>query len=214
MIDLHAHIIPEVDDGAATLAEAVKMLKIAREDGITAMVATPHLFNALGEMSDIVRVHDMFYVFKKQIARQNLHMQIYLGAEIFFVSGLREKLNNYRQLLTINNSDYFLLEFPLDFVFPGTKEFIFDIMMDGLVPIICHPERNVMIQHNPGLVYELVEAGALTQINAGSLTGHFGPEAQVVAQKMLLCNLVHTIASDCHDPVLRPPRLSFIFETY
>lgn len=212
MIDIHSHIIPGVDDGSPSLEESLAILKMAEEDGVKAMVATPHMFCPVSEIKDVEQLQDQFLQLKKEAARHNLKIEILPGAEIFFVSDLKEKLETFRSGLTINNSSYFLLEFPPGIVFPGSKEYIVELVTDGFIPIICHPERNQVFQENPRELYQLLQAGALSQIDAGSLRGEFGRAAYSTSLDLLRHNLAHVIASDCHGVETRVPGLSFVYK--
>lgn len=210
MIDIHSHILPNVDDGSLSFEESVKMLEASVADGIKSIVATPHMFSQLSKIKEIERFRKIFSEFKIKADELNLGIEIFQGSENYFISGLKEKLKAFPDILTINNGDYFLLEFPMNFIFPGTREFIFDILNEGYIPVICHPERNTDIQMNTAILYELLVAGALSQLDAGSIRGDFGSNSREAANKLLKNNLVHAIASDCHDAGLRPPGLSGI----
>ena len=212
MIDLHAHIIPGVDDGSPSMEESLKMLEIASEDGVKAIAATSHIFGQSGKIKNIDQLRFKFDELKKKTLEQNIKIEILPGAEVFFVSDLNDRLKNFRDAITINNSSYFLLEFPWNVVFPGSKEYIFDLVNDGFIPIICHPERNLVFQQDPRLLYLLLQAGALSQVDAGSIRGDFGPTVYYTALDLLKFNLVHIIASDCHDTKDRPPGLSFVYK--
>ncbi len=212
MIDIHSHIIPDVDDGSSSIEESIKMLKIAQEDGVKSIVATPHIFGQSSRIKNIEELQPTFKELKKKAADHHIKIEILPGAEVFFVSDLREKLLTYREVLTINNSDYFLLEFPPDIVFPGSKEYILDIVADGFIPIICHPERNLIFQKNPLLLYQLLQAGALSQVDAGSIRGDFGITAYSTSVDLLKFNLVHVFASDCHNLEFQVPGLSFVYK--
>lgn len=212
MIDIHSHIIPDVDDGSSSFEESIKMLKIAWEDGVKAIVATPHIFGHSSRIKNIEKLHHTFEELKKKAADHHIKIEILPGAEVFFVSDLKEKLITYRNFLTINNSDYFLLEFPPDIVFPGSKEYILDIVDNGFIPIICHPERNLIFQQNPLLLYQLLQTEALAQIDAGSIRGDFGMTAYSTSMDLLKFNLVHVIASDCHNMGCQVPGLSFVYK--
>jgi len=210
MIDIHSHILPDVDDGSNSFEKSVKMLEIANKDGVKAMVATPHMFSQLSKVKDVERFRKIFPKFKKKIDDLDIGVKIISGSENYFVSDLKEKLGEFPDILSINNGDYFLLEFPMNFIFPGTKKFIFDILNEGYIPVICHPERNTDIQANPFILYEFLVAGALSQLDLGSVRGDFGCDTKDSANILLKNNLVHAIASDCHDTVLRPPGLSSV----
>jgi protein-tyrosine phosphatase len=113
-----------------------------------------------------------------------------------------------RKRLVVNNSAYMFIEFPADHVFPSVRGLIFELMSAGILPIIAHPERNVVLAQKPELLYELVRMGALAQANRGSFLGFYGRMAADAAGRFLEYNLVHFIASDGHNTGSLAPILS------
>jgi len=208
LIDLHAHLVPGVDDGSASEKESFRMLQMAEADGIHSIVATPHLFSKLNTEKNVESLFKAVEEFLQKVKMFDFQIKVFPGAEIFFTTNLRAYFKEYQTMLTLNGSSYFILEFPFDFIFPGVRKFIYDIQMDGWTPIIAHPERNQVIQRNPRMLFEMVQQGALTQLNAGSLLGNFGGSARTTAFLLLQNNLVHVIASDAHSIKHRPPQLS------
>jgi protein-tyrosine phosphatase len=215
LIDLHAHLVPAVDDGAKSFEESLQMLQMAAADGIETIVATPHVFSCHNTIKDIEEIIKQAQAFLERLNRHPdpVNLQVLRGAEVFFTTNVMEYLKEYGKVLGLNGSCYFLLEFPFEFVFPGTRDFIFNVLTEGWIPIIVHPERNKVIQRNPVILYDWVKTGALIQVNAGSLKGLFGEEARVTSFHLLHHNLVHIIASDAHSPKRRPPELSFVSST-
>jgi protein-tyrosine phosphatase len=213
LIDLHAHIVPGVDDGAKSFEESLQMLQMANSDGIETIVATPHVFSYLNTIKDIADIIKKRQEFLERLNRHPVKPQVLPGAEVFFTTNVMEYLHEYGELLCLNGSCYFLLEFPFEFVFPGIRDFIFSVLTEGWIPVIVHPERNRVIQRNPGMLYQWVKTGALIQVNAGSLKGLFGEEARLTSFHLLHHNLVHVIASDAHSLKRRPPELSFVHST-
>jgi protein-tyrosine phosphatase len=212
-IDLHTHIVPGVDDGAESFEESLKMLQAAELDGIESIVATPHMSSFHNTIKDMEEIITQTQKFLEDLNRYAINLQVLQGAEVFFTANLMEYLDEYGEALSINRGSYFLLEFPFEFIFPGTRSFIFNVLTRGWIPIIVHPERNRVIQRTPEVLYDWVKAGALTQVNAGSLTGFFGEEARLTSFHLLRHNLVHAIASDAHSPNHRTPGLSFVYPT-
>lgn len=204
MIDLHVHLLPDWDDGAASLDEARAMADIARRDGIMKIVATPHIFRITKHDGDWAGLADRMARFKE--AAGGFPCEIFSGAEVFIQPDIVECVRLYD--LTINGSDYFFIEFAAEALVPGAKEFLFDVMLEGFIPIISHPERNAEFQARPRLLYEIVKTNCLAQVTARSILGGFGPEAKRAAEVFLKHNLAHIIASDAHDPEHRPPLLS------
>jgi len=208
MIDLHCHILPGLDDGAKSLEESLDMAKIAAGEGVTTVVATPHLFRWNLAIEDIPSVEERRHELCEALAKNGIPIDIKAGAEVHISHNLVEELRTNRRYLVINNSRYMFLEFPSSHIFPGVKKLIFDLMSEGITPIIAHPERNYGFVENPGLLYDLIEMGVLAQANGGSLTGLYGRGAAGAVVRFLTWNLIHFLASDGHHPKSIPPRLS------
>ncbi|MFC2157728.1 tyrosine-protein phosphatase [Acidobacteriota bacterium] len=208
MIDLHTHILPSLDDGARDLKEALAMARMAVRDGITAAVATPHFFRDGVEtfQGDLIRrKRDEF---QAALHRERIPLTVHLGAEVHVSHDLLSKVLKYKGYLMLNRSSYLFIEFPSDHIFRGVKNLIFELMTEGVRPIITHPERNSVFQRNPGLLFELVETGVLIQMNSGSLTGAYGSQVRKTALDFLRCKMVHFLASDCHSTKGLIPNLS------
>jgi protein-tyrosine phosphatase len=210
MVDLHGHYLPGVDDGAADLEASLAMLRHAEKDGIETAVATPHACGSLCKVKDLDALECKWENWRANLKNSDLKIKVVSGAEVYFTSDLLSLLRDHRDLLTINSGSYFLLEFPHDTVYAHSKEFIFKILTEGFIPIISHPERNAEIQRSPSVLSGLVKAGALCQLNAGSLRGDFGHAARQSAYDLIRGNLVHAIASDAHDLEGRKPELSYV----
>jgi protein-tyrosine phosphatase len=210
MIDLHGHYLPGVDDGAASLENSLAMLRHAQDDGIEAVVVTPHACSSLCTFKEFDALRRGWEKLREALAGSGLKIRAYSGAEVYFTSELLSLLRDQSDVLTINNSSYFLLEFPGDFIYAHSKDFIFKILSEGFIPIISHAERNREIQRSPAVLRELVAAGALCQVNAGSLRGDFGNAARQSAFELIQGNLVHVIATDAHDLESRKPELAYV----
>jgi len=210
-VDLHAHLVPGVDDGPAGEAQAVAMLRQAEAAGTEVIVVTPHLFSSHNLVADVEAVLARRDEFLAKLALLDFHMKILPGAEVYFTTGLSDLLRRHNIRISLNGSAFFILEFPFDFVFPGSRDFIYGLLSDGWVPVVAHPERNQVIQRHPEVLYEWVKLGALAQVNGGSFMGDFGGAAQASAFTLLRANLVHVVASDAHDDRERPPRLDAVY---
>lgn len=208
MIDLHCHILPGLDDGARDLAHAVGMARIARDDGITHIAATPHLFKGSFEFPDLGVFDEARERLVVALREENIDVTILPGAEVHINHGLVNEVRARRKSLVLAGSAYLIVEFPHDHVFSGAKDLFFDLMSEGVVPIIAHPERNTMFARSPKLLFELIAMGALAQANAGSLLEAHGLEAREAARKFLELGLVHFIASDGHNTHSKAPRVA------
>jgi protein-tyrosine phosphatase len=199
MIDIHTHLLPGLDDGAKTLEEAVEIGKVAAEKGVKGIVATPHLFRGNQNYEDIKLIEEKKVEVKELLSREKIDLEIYSGVEVHLSHRLLGELKNNKDILVMNRGNYMLVEFPSDHVFSGAKNLFFDLMSEGIKPIIAHPERNSIFRYDPFLLYELIQMGALSQVNSGSFVGLYGELVEQTVFRFLELELVHFIASDCHS---------------
>jgi protein-tyrosine phosphatase len=200
MVDIHCHILPGIDDGPAELSESLEMAEIAVADGITRIVATPHV---KGDVHSPEFLAERVRQFNEKLQRIFIPLQILKGADVSYLIP-PAVLPSY----TINDGPYFLLEFPHSHLPQNADEIVFRIQLSGLRPIITHPERNPSIIRDPDLLFRLIDAGCLVQVTAGSLTGDFGTDARNCALYLLKKRQVHFLATDAHSATHRRPVLS------
>jgi protein-tyrosine phosphatase len=207
MIDLHCHILPNLDDGPSSLDESLAMARRAVEDGIHTIVATPHTLN--GEyVNRVTEVSAKLTVLQESLAQDNIELQLCPGADVHLCPNMLEQIES-GEAGTINHwRKYIILELPSQTIPQGVKDEIFELKLNGITPIVSHPERNAAIQQDPNILYDLISLGALGQVTAMSLTGDFGTFVRETAAKLLRQRLVHIIASDAHSADGRPPVLS------
>ncbi len=209
MIDIHAHILPGLDDGPRDIKESMEMCRMAEEDGVKIIVATPHVKRGQYENPRKAILSKVKELNRLLQSRKNPpRLSILPGSDIHLDPDLGQRLKA-GELVTINdNQKYILLELPDHFLYDPTRQFIEQVIAEGTIPIITHPERNPLIQDHMEVLREFVRMGALSQITAMSITGEFGRASKKFAQKLLTHGLVHVIASDCHSAKVRPPILS------
>ncbi len=204
MIDIHHHILPGVDDGPHELDEAVEMCRIAAAEGIGTIVATPHVlrgrwpvFSPLELQAKLERLRDAVGDSPRLI----------LGSEYFFGHDMADVLRADTSIVPLAGSRYVLLELAANNVPPMLEQPLYRTQLDGWVPIIAHPERNLVFQQKPELLAYLIGHGARVQLTASSLIGAFGAEAKASAELFLERGLVHFVATDAHNTAKRPPRI-------
>ena len=207
MIDLHCHILPQIDDGAKSLAESVEMARLAVADGISVTACTPHMlpgvYNNTGP-----GIRAAIAALQAELDKEGIPLLLTTGADVHIAPDLLEGLRSGR-VLSLGESRYFLLEPPQALVPPRFEDHLFGLVSGGYVPIITHPERLGWSDYS---VFErLVLRGAWIQLTGGSLLGLFGRRVQALSQRMLRDGLVHILASDAHDTKRRPPVLSDAF---
>jgi protein-tyrosine phosphatase len=192
MIDIHSHIIFGVDDGAPNVEESVKMVLEAENQGIEAIVATPHYHDGLFEMENI-QPH-----FNELCSRtKNSTVKLYTGSEISICPALPELLKQ-KGCLTLNKSKYLLLEFPYSYIPPYTNEILYKLNLENYVPIVAHPERNRVFLDNYSSFIEVLGKGCLIQLDAASILGVYGNSVKKFTRKMIKQRLAHFVASDAH----------------
>lgn len=207
MIDLHCHILPGLDDGPSSVEEALEMCRIAVEDGIRTIVATPHMLNGMFQV-DRQAVLESVQGLSRNLRKEAIPLQILAGADVHLDQSVPACLARGELVTVADLGRHLLLELPQDIVPEGAAELLFQIQLKGVTPIITHPERNVAIQQNPSILHDLIRAGSLTQITAGSLTGDFGSRARRCSLRLLTSGTVHLVSTDAHNTGRRPPRLS------
>ncbi len=203
MIDIHSHILPGVDDGPDSFEESIEMLRISMEDGVNGMVSTSHVMNKMTpELQK--KYQDTFNQLQEMAREAGISMPLWLAAEVH----IHSEYDINASLSTLaGNGKYMLIEFPMNEVPREAGDTFFHISLEGITPILAHPERYIRVLQKPKIVYEFVERGVLMQLNAGSITGRFGKPSRNLAFDMIDHNMAHFIASDCHGTRRRTPRL-------
>ncbi len=202
MLDMHAHVLPGVDDGPESLDESIKLIETAIEEGITDIIATPHAYSPTYDVSK-EQVLEKLSILNNEVRKRGLLINLHAGQEIRIQDFVPEKIES-GEALTLAGSKYVLLELPSSGIPAFTVQIIQAILSNGIVPIIAHPERNRAIAENPSRLLRLVNHGALAQVTAGSLAGHFGRGVQKLSLQLVQANLIHAYGSDVHNSKTRP----------
>lgn len=199
MIDLHSHILPELDDGSRSLQESLAMARMAVESGVTVMAATPHCADARAR-----EVYEAWKLLRQALKENAIPLKLFPGMEIFGTEDTLQLLQEGK-LFTLNGSRYPLIEF--SFHSDGEHEtwILRSLCKAGLRPIVAHPERYSYVQYDPEIINRWYRMGCLMQINRGSLLGRFGPGAQELAVELVDRKFAAVVASDSHSPHTRTP---------
>lgn len=198
MYDLHSHILPGVDDGAKTMDDAIEMARVAAENGTRVMWATPHRRD-ITENFSVSYVRDLVAEMNAKLETLAIDLKLQVGMENHLDLDLPDEIAGGRAL-RLSDSRYALVEMPF-FGHPNyLEEILFDIQVQGVTPVLAHPERIEAIQRDPLLLAKLVERGMLSQVTSGSIVGHFGGKIKRLTRSLLRRGLVHVIASDTHFP--------------
>ena len=204
-IDIHSHILAEVDDGAGSLEISLKMLDIAYKEGIRGIIATPH-YHPGKSMIEYDQLLVKFKEFKEAANSVYSDMKLYLGREVYYTSDVIEALENGTRL-TIEDRQYILVEYSPRTDYNYIRMSINNIRQAGLIPILAHVERYECMVADIERVEELREMGAVIQINVDSIVGHDGRRIKNYVKQLLKNRFVDVVATDAHSAGSRAPRI-------
>lgn len=206
MIDLHAHYLPGIDDGPATMDAALEMARLAVDDGIEAVTVTPHHLNGV-YLNDAESIRRAVVALRTELERAGIGLAVYPGAEIHLTPELIDGLDDGTVMTVADRGAAVLVELPVHNLPRGADAILAACLQRGVRPVIAHPERCRPLQQDPRPLAQWVEMGCLVQITAQSCTGRFGHGACRAARRMIEAGLVHVLASDAHRPYGRVPCL-------
>jgi protein-tyrosine phosphatase len=208
--DIHCHILPNVDDGARSLTDALEMAEMASKDGIQTLAATPHAsdeYPPLPAAELLQRVSNL----QLEIDRLGIPLRIVPGADVHICESLAVQVQQRRVLTLADTGRYLLLELPHDIYIP-IDGLLDDLQAMGTRVILTHPERNGSLQGRLDVLEPLVQRGCLIQVTAGSILGEFGRDPRTTALRLLKHRLVHFVATDAHSPTFRKPLLQEAYQ--
>ena len=202
MIDIHNHIIQGVDDGSKDLAMSLDMAKIYIKNGINKVIATPHYIEK--DSKSLTRNTEALEILRKELESQEIPLEVYLGNEVYISMNVLKDIEEKR-VATLAGSRYVLMEFPMREIPIYAENVIYDLLINGYVPIIAHPERYIKIQEDPNILLEFLKKGALAQLNLPSLEGLYGKTVQETAKILLEHRMVQFVGTDAHTNRRRSP---------
>lgn len=197
MIDIHSHILPDIDDGSRTIEESMEIIKKASKNGVTDIIVTPHYIVGSDYMVNNADKRKLLNKLKRLAKKEQLPINLYLGNEVFVENEMVD-LKKSAEIATLHNSKYLLFELPLNYKYNGIDEVLFTLGCKGFVPVIAHPERYAFIKEDPSQIEKLIDEGALFQCNIGSFLGTYGKKAQETVILLLKHRAITFIASDIH----------------
>lgn len=207
--DIHTHILPGVDDGARDFEQAKELVKLAWDNGTRTIILTPHYRGAY-KANTVGYLRECFETFRKMLGTEFPGLNLYLGHEVFYQAEVPQLLYEGR-ILTLCDSDYVLLEFSSRSTRSQVVAAVSETIRYGYVPVIAHMERFEVFRKNMSLVDEMLQMGALIQLNADSVMGKHGFGVKRFCHDLLKSGCAHFIATDAHDGKSRPPLLRECF---
>ncbi|WP_153914799.1 tyrosine-protein phosphatase [Shewanella sp. TC10] len=208
MIDIHCHVLPEIDDGAKSLDESMALIRQSINQGITRIVATPHIHVGIYDNTQQTIV-DAYHRVQQEIKAQNLPIELRVAAEVRVCPEII-MLAKQKQLPFVGDFEekkVLLLELPSSHLPAGVEKLIDWLINANILPMIAHPERNRELQRYPDRIKPFQQRGCLFQLTAASLIGDLGELPKALSEQWISQQLYTIIGSDCHSLKRRPPKL-------
>lgn len=203
-IDMHTHILPELDDGPKDMAGSIAIARCYEKVGIKTVVATPHFLPGTAWAPAKERVLESMQVLQSNLEHANIDLKVVAGMEIAYHKKLEERILA-EIVLPLGRSGYFLIEPSFQGEQDGLLASLQSLLNKGRKLILAHPERAEMFQRMPQVLKKYVAQGLRIQVNAGSLLGYFGEKSKAAAELLRQGDCIHLIASDAHDHSKRAP---------
>ena len=197
MVDIHSHIIFDVDDGCSNIEESINVIKKLKNLGFDSIILTPHYIKASEYTVENKEKKEKFNILKEELAKNNIDVNLYLGNEIYMNDEIDELVLS-KKAYTMNNSRYILIEFSLYNEIKNIEDYLYELKLKGYIPIIAHPERYTYFQKDYSKVDELYESGVLFQCNYASIIGSYGKDAAKLITYILKKGMVSFMATDVH----------------
>ena len=205
MIDLHCHVLPGLDDGAASLADSLAIARVLVAEGVTVVAATPHVRSDYPVTP--ARMESALEIVRAAVADEHIPIEILPGGEVDLDALESMDEASVRRFALAGNPRFLLVEFPY-VGWPLTlAERLIGLLESGITPVLAHPERNADVQAAPHRLAPLVGEGVLIQVTASSLTGTWGRSSNRAARELIDGRLAHLLATDTHRPSARAQAL-------
>jgi protein-tyrosine phosphatase len=200
LIDIHSHILPDVDDGAKEIEDSLRMAEMAYRSGVRVIIATTHKLPGAYDATK-KELDKKLKEIKDLMIERGIGVQVLGGRECYLGPELLDYLEGEkRSEIVINGTSYILVEFPFQQIPRYADDLLSKLQFNGLTPIIAHPERYNEVARDPNLLEEHIGKGRLFQVNAGSLLGRYGRKVERVAEVLVTHRFAHFVASDMHSP--------------
>lgn len=197
MIDIHSHILNNVDDGSNSLENTLNILRKAENAGFSDIILTPHYIeNYYENTKDLIseKINEL----KQSLYREEIIVNLYQGNEIMLTDNTPKLLQECK-ISSLANSRYVLFEVPFSNRMLNFENIIFELKEIGAIPVLAHPERYLYIQEDPEeLIKKVINWGILLQSNYGSFIGLYGKKAKNTAEFLLKNKLIHFLGTDTH----------------
>lgn len=208
MIDIHSHIVFDVDDGPDTLEESISLISESYRQGVRKIVSTSHRRKGMFEEPE-EKIYQNYLIVKEKVEKIFPDLKLYFGGELYFTTDILDKLEK-KQVPTMNGTRFALIEFSMTTPWKEITSALNKVLMLGITPVIAHIERYNALEYDEEKVTELIDMGCYTQINSAHilkprLIGDHEKIFKKRAKYFLENGLVHCVSSDMHNLKQRKP---------
>jgi protein-tyrosine phosphatase len=205
MIDIHHHLLWELDDGATSLETSLAMARMAAADGITHIVCSPHSNGQY--VYEPAVIDERIAELQRLLDAEGVKIKLGRGCDFHLSYDNIQEAKSEPARFSINGLGYLLVEIPDFGLSPGLSDVFYQLQLDGLIPVLTHPERNATLQNDVSRLKDWLRGGVLVQVTASSIMGEMGRRAERMAHELLAKNWVHFVATDAHNTGSRPPKM-------
>ena len=197
MIEIHCHLLPNIDDGSKSFEESIQTIKKMVSLGVTKIIITPHYIRSTSYNVNNKDKYNLLIELQEKLKKENVEVELFLGNEIFLDEYILEDLKS-GNCCTMNSSKYVLIEIPRNDSINNLNDIIFKLTSKGIIPIMAHPERYIIVSKNRNILNEWINLGVLLQVNFESIGGKYGPNAKKNVKYILKNNLAAFLGGDIH----------------
>jgi len=205
MIDIHHHLLWDQDDGSTSLELSIEMAQMAAGDGITHIACTPHANGYYDYNPE--QIAAKIAELQRLLQQRNIPITLGQGCDFHTSYDNIQLAHSEPARFSLNGGAYLLVELPDHALPPTLHEVFYQMQLDGVIPILTHPERNLTLQKDISRIKGWMRGGVLVQVTAGSVLGKMGKTAQRIAHELLSKHWVHFLATDAHNVTSRPPKM-------
>ncbi|MBR3269959.1 hypothetical protein IKG07_01790 [Candidatus Saccharibacteria bacterium] len=199
MIDIHSHILPGIDDGAADIDASVVLIRELSDNGVTDVIATPHYVDETNYVSNVAANTKLIKKLRTRLKKEKINIELHLGNEIYICPKILKLLAD-GEITALGASKYLLVELPMSGEYPGYMDAFMELQRAGYKVILAHPERYTAFFKDFDSIRELYDMGVLLQCNLGSFIGHYGKQPKKLVEKLAKNDMIFAVASDIHHP--------------
>lgn len=210
-IDIHCHCLPAVDDGPATMTEALALCQRLADDCITTVIATPHQLGRFSDCNESTQIREAVNILNEELKNSNIALTVTPGGDVRVDERICQLLEADKILTLADGGKYILLELPHE-TFIDIEPLLVELSSLGIQAIISHPERHPFLAKQPKILRKWLEHSAHLQLTSASLLSEFGPIAERAAWDFLISGLASLVATDSHNLGQRRPRMKAAFE--